>query len=369
MDKENNSRNDIAKSVMAKWIDYNIDERRSLIERVSHAMSIDASAAEKDWWVSTVLYAVFHSSIADYALFKGGTSLSKGWDIISRFSEDVDIALDKNFFLEVKKWGCAKCESNTQIHNLREKSQDFLFSEYKKELAIKLRDMGLDMVQVLNENEMRLEQGMRGNVAHDKDPSVIYVKYPSLYTSDKSYSRPVVKIEISCLSMAVPFEIKRITSLIEQINAGPFGDNVDNDYIHEIRTVSPTRTFLEKVFLLAEEFMKKDEPRVSRMSRHLYDIEKLSHTEYMDKALSDRELYMQIIRHRERFYHLGYVDYDKLLPEVIDFIPPASVIESFRRDYNDMKRSFIYEKGTLDFDQLIEKLISIKQSFRKQAQF
>lgn len=79
---------------MAKWIDYSLDERSALIAKVSQAKNIDGAAAEKDWWVTAVLYSVFHTSIADYSLFKGGTSLSKGWDIISRFSEDIDIALN-----------------------------------------------------------------------------------------------------------------------------------------------------------------------------------------------------------------------------------------------------------------------------------
>lgn len=78
---------------MAKWIDYSVDERGALIAKVAKAKNIDQTAAEKDWWVTAVLYAVFHTSAADYLLFKGGTSLSKGWDIISRFSEDIDMLL------------------------------------------------------------------------------------------------------------------------------------------------------------------------------------------------------------------------------------------------------------------------------------
>lgn len=349
---------------MAKWIDYDVDERMALVSNVSSVKNIDPASAEKDWWVTAVLYAIFHSSIADFALFKGGTSLSKGWNIISRFSEDIDLALDRAYYLNVKEWSCAECTSKTQIHNLREKSQDFLFGEYKKELVTKLDEMGLSDVKVLDEWEMRLEQGLTGEVPHDKDPSVLFVKYPSLFTSQKSYAQPIVKIEISCLSMAEPYEIRRISSLVEQINATKFGSGVDDDFSQYIKTVSPARTFLEKAFLLAEEFMK-DNPRVSRMSRHLYDLEKLSHTGYMSKALADRDLYMQIVRHRERFYHPGYVDYRKILPEVIDFIPPADVIDSFRNDYNLMRGSFIYEKNPLGFDELLEKVSEIRELFRK----
>lgn len=111
---------------MSKWIDFSIDERRAMIQAVSQAKQIDEASAEKDWWVTAVLYAMFHTSISEYLLFKGGTSLSKGWNIINRFSEDIDLALSRDYFLNVKKLSCASCTSNTQIHNLREKGQDFL---------------------------------------------------------------------------------------------------------------------------------------------------------------------------------------------------------------------------------------------------
>ena len=89
-----------------------------MIQAVSQAKQIDEASAEKDWWVTAVLYAIFHTSISEYLLFKGGTSLSKGWNIINRFSEDIDLALGRDYFLNVKKLSCACCTSNTQIHNL-----------------------------------------------------------------------------------------------------------------------------------------------------------------------------------------------------------------------------------------------------------
>ena len=104
---------------MSKWIDFTIDERKAMIQAVSEEKQIDEASAEKDWWVTAVLYAIFHTSIGEYLLFKGGTSLSKGWNIINRFSEDIDLALSRDFFLNVKSLSCANCTSNTQIHHLR----------------------------------------------------------------------------------------------------------------------------------------------------------------------------------------------------------------------------------------------------------
>lgn len=99
---------------MSKWIDFSKDDRLTMIQGVVAAKGIGEAAAEKDWWVTAVLYAVFHTSVGEYLLFKGGTSLSKGYGIISRFSEDIDLALSREYFLKVKGLNCAKCESNTQ---------------------------------------------------------------------------------------------------------------------------------------------------------------------------------------------------------------------------------------------------------------
>lgn len=348
---------------MAKWIDYSIDERKALIAKTAQARNIDEAAAEKDWWVTAVLFAVFHTSIADYTLFKGGTSLSKGWDIISRFSEDIDIALNRSYYEKVKGLTCAGCETSTQIHNLREKHQDFVFGEFKQELSDVMSGLGLRDLRVIDENEKATQEGRTQKVPHDKDPSVLYIFYPSLYSSEKSYARPVVKIEISCLSMAEPFEMKEISSLVQQACSAEFGDDVDNAFCQTIKTVSPARTFLEKAFLLCEEFQKEN-PRTNRMSRHLYDLDKLSHTQYMEKALSDGKLYLDIVRHREKFYHPGYVEYSKELPDKIEFLPPASVIDAFRNDYNEMRGSFIYEDNPPSFDDLLESLARIQEQFR-----
>ena len=130
---------------MSRWIDFSEDERKAMIQVISEEKGIDEASVEKDWWVTMVLYALFHSSISNYLLFKGGTSLSKGWGIINRFSEDIDLALSRDFFLNEKQLSCARCTSNTQIHNLREKAQDFLFGEFKAELNRKFKEWGIDV--------------------------------------------------------------------------------------------------------------------------------------------------------------------------------------------------------------------------------
>ena len=343
---------------MSKWIDFSLEERKAMIQGVVEARQIDEAAAEKDWWVTAVLYALFHTSVSEYLLFKGGTSLSKGWDIINRFSEDIDLALSRDYFLNVKKLSCASCTSNTQIHNLREKGQDFLFGEFKDELSAKLVEMGLE-VTVLTDNDITNENGEPRKVPHDKDPSVLYVQYPSLYNSQAAYAIPTVKVEISVLSMSEPYEMRRISSLIEQAYKD---EDVDSDLVQTIRSVSPARTFLEKAFLLCEEF-QKDEPRTHRMTRHFYDLEKLMQTPYAEMALNDSVLYREIVEHRRKFYHVGYVDYDKELPANIQIVPSEELMSAFETDYNEMKESFIYGQP-VEFGELMKQMRSLQEHFR-----
>ncbi|MDO4510718.1 MAG: nucleotidyl transferase AbiEii/AbiGii toxin family protein [Bacteroidales bacterium] len=344
---------------MSKWIDFSKDERLAMIQAVSEAKQIDEASAEKDWWVTAVLYAIFHTSIGDYLLFKGGTSLSKGWNIINRFSEDIDLALSRDFFLEIKKLPCANCASNTQIHHLREKAQDYIFGDFKEELETVFQRLELP-VSVVTDNEALDENGECCKVPHDKDPSVIFINFPSLYSNNSTYATPTVKIEISVLSMNEPFEKRRISSLVEQIFEGK---DVDSDFVQTIRTVSPSRTFLEKAFLLCEEYQKA-EPRTHRMTRHFYDLEKLMQTPYAESALTDIGLYQKIVEHRRRFYHVGYVDYDKELPQNIQIVPSETLLSNYEADYNEMRKSFIYG-DSLDFFALMKKMAELQGRFRK----
>ena len=346
---------------MSKWIDFSIEERKAMIQGVVSAKNIDEAAAEKDWWVTAILYALFHTRVAEYLLFKGGTSLSKGWNIIDRFSEDIDLALGREFFLNERNLSCARCTSNTQIHNFREKAQDYIFSEFKQDLKEQLSKLGL-VVRVLDENEEADEAGEAIKVAHDKDPSVIFVHYPSLYNSYAPYAKPTVKIEISVLSMDEPYELKRISSLVEKVYKD---EDVDSDIVQTIKTVSPARTFLEKAFLLCEEYQKQD-PRTYRMSRHFYDLEKLSHTNYLEMALNDPNLYYGIVEHRKKFYHVGYVDYDNELPSAITIVPRAELVPKYVADYNDMRSNFIYGES-LEFAELLKFLEILQERFRKVA--
>ena len=303
-----------------------------------------------------VLKALFKLSTAPYMFFKGGTSLSKAWKIIDRFSEDIDLSLHRDFFLHELALPYGQCSNNNQVKFLRKASRDYIVGTLKVNLESALADMGLEAATVEAETERMTSDGPKP-IDHDSDPTVLLVYYPSVLDTAHDYLRPYVKVEISCLGMKEPFETRRIVSLIEETFPGE-----DSNSVSEIRTISPSRTFLEKAFLLNEEFQRKN-PRTTRMSRHLYDLERLMDTQFAEHALSDEALYKEVVEHRRKFYHVGGVNYDRDYPAEISFCPTGELRNRFATDYESMKASMIYGER-LDFDDLMTRLEDLQNRFR-----
>lgn len=333
------------------WQDLNKTDRKAILGSVAKSIGINAIAIEKDWWVTVVLKALFLSKCSPYLHFKGGTSLSKGWDLIDRLSEDADLSISHKFF------GIDKTTKN-QREKLRKQSRQYIIGTLSKELDENLKKLGVKDYSVETVTTVETMKGIK-EIDSDKDPTVLMVNYQSVLDDNLAYIPPRVKVEISCLSMDEPFETKEISSLISK-----YYPDEDKDTISSIPTVLPTRTFLEKAFLLDEEF-QKDKPRSHRMSRHLYDLEKLMDTSFGKEALEDGKLYAAIIDHRLRYYAIKYVDYSHLMPSTITFVPPERVRGDWRLDYSDMRNSFIYDKNSLDFEGLIKRIEELQQRFRK----
>ena len=335
---------------MKLWLDNTLEDRLYMLQKAAKDHpGINQLAIEKDWWVMVTLKALFRTTCADSLIFKGGTSLSKGFQIIERFSEDIDLAISHSFF------GIDKT-SKSQREKLRKMARVFVHDTLSSELDARLQELGVSGYRVENVTHQLDKDGNLKAIDSDKDPTVILLHYDSVVEGSVDYIPPRVKIEISCLSMDEPTEVREIQSYI----ADSFKE--EDETLASIRTVLPSRTFLEKIFLLAEEF-QKDKPRHVRMSRHLYDLERLMDSEYGRKALADRGLYDAIVEHRRTYYALKYIDYDKHDPRAISFVPPASVQELWAADYADMKRYFIYG-DSLSFEQLIERVEELQERVR-----
>ena len=329
---------------MNKWIKVPEKERIDIINKIAITTGLPNEAIEKDWWVTMTLSALFSCECAGHIVFKGGTSLSKAWNLIERFSEDIDISIDRAFF------GFDGELTKKQIKNLRRASCSYIKDKLKNELNNKLQETGISNYFLLIEE----------TEDSSKDPQTIEVHYQSLFASE-SYISDKVMIEIGARSLMEPSENVRLRSII----ADNYPQSDFADAYFSVPVVIPQRTFLEKAFLLHEEFQKPEENiRVDRMSRHLYDLERLMDTDFAQKALKDISLYKSIIDHRSKLTAISGVDYATHAPDRINFVPPASVMEKWRDDYIAMQASMIYGES-LPFVKLIERIKELNERFRR----
>lgn len=325
-------------------------EKIALSQRIAGATGMDERAVEKDWWVVAVLKALSMTQYAHLMSFKGGTSLSKGWNLIGRFSEDIDIAIRRE-----ERFAISGTSSN-QLAKARRKSRHYIVRELPDELTAIIGQMGV--VDFSIEPELTRERdGERIELRADTHPSTIYLNYKSIFPAQSPYILPRVKIEFSCLSMDEPVEEKTMRSYYSE-----FDPKCDEVYV-PFKTVVPTRTFLEKMFLLHEEF-QKERPRSLRMSRHLYDLERLMDTEYGAEAISNKELYNEVVKHRATYNHIDGIDYALHSFDKIDFIPPQSVIDRWKSDYNALSEAHIYDKNKIPFERLMARIDELLKRVR-----
>lgn len=323
---------------MKVFIKLSKKEKLNIFNQVSEKKGLPSYAVEKDWWVTLALNVIFSLSYSKHIVFKGGTSLSKAWNLIERFSEDIDLAIDRKYL------GFEGQLSKTQVKKLRKASCSFIGSEFYKDINDALIKLGVtDYELVVQETK-----------DSDTDPLVIELRYKSL-TETSDYLRPRVLIEVGARSLMEPVENKVIISMVSEVfRELPFAET---EII--IPVVSPKRTFLEKIFLLHEEFQKETKfIRVERMSRHLYDLEKLMDTIYGTDALKDIDLYDIILVHRMNFNTVRGIDYANHSPQLISILPPEETIKDWEKDYKTMQESMFYGT-TLSFRKLMERIAEL----------
>jgi len=301
-------------------------------------------AAEKDWWAVQTLFALFSMDCADALLFIEGTSLSKGWQLLQRFSEDIDLALNREYL------GFEGELNKADIRKLRRISFKYITDEFTPALQKRFSDIGFPEVEIT----------ARATVNHDQDPVIIEVYYPKITEKDTCI-KPGILVEIGCRSMKEPFTLRTVNSLVSEA----FPEMAFSEKPVAIPVVNPERTFLEKIFLLHEEFQRPPEKmRVNYLSRHLYDIEILSKTEFADKALRDRDLFASIVNHRRLYTSISGVDYAKHQPGSIRIIPPEKVYNLWKKDYELMRERMIYGKS-ISFDELMTGIAALQNRINR----
>lgn len=338
-----------------KFIDLSKEDRVDILDRVSSELNIrQLEVIEKDWWVTAVLRAMFGLPYADHLSFKGGTSLSKCWHLIDRFSEDIDVAIDREYL------GFTGTLSKTQISDkLRRTACSFVRETMQHDLAEQLYQNGI--------SKEKFKVNVDITPISTTDPEVININYDSVQSfsidgaDGNQYVLPKVKVEVSGRSMSEPVQEIALDSMIDQVYPkAPFAEPK-----FMVRAVLPERTFLEKVFLLHEEFAKpKDLIRVERMSRHMYDIGQMLKTPIAECAINNADLYRQVVEHRRTFIGLRGFDHDTLYPATLNIVPPVSIAEQWKADYENMRMHMIYGES-VPFDELVGNLKELNDRVKK----
>lgn len=314
------------------WYKLQNSEKQEVLAAVSQSVGLPTFVIEKDWWVVQTLRLITEMDIADQLVFKGGTSLSKAWGLIDRFSEDIDLAINREFF------GLSGDISRTQVDKLKDSSNKYLTTDFINNLremfaGAGFQDVKIDIIDAKDP---------------DDDPIKIEIRFPAVVQYSECV-QPRVLLEIGSRSLMEPSTVRNFRSMI----GGAFPNMAFADSDIEIRCVNPERTFLEKLFLLHEEHQRpRNKMSIQYKSRHLYDIYRMANTPFAEKAIFDKELYASVVAHRERFTKLGDVDYNSHFPPNLNPIPPDDLLPLWRNDFKELSGNMIMGMEVV-FDEVI----------------
>ena len=321
--------------------------RRMLLSQAGDKIGLSAKSIEKDLWVTQVLHALFSLDMSDKLIFKGGTSLSKAWGLIDRFSEDIDLAIDPVFL------GAPDGDpTKKQIKKLRKASSLYIAEELAKKLSGRFAELGL-------EEWLTVEAQPNGEGDNTyPEPRQIYVRYKSLYADDLQYLLPMIVLEVSARSLMEPVAKAVISSL-----ASTFFPLKDLAPV-PVTTAVAGKTMVEKMFLLHELFSVEGHGmKAERKSRHLYDLYRMMDKPFAEDALHDDSLWESIRHHREIYTSVSGMDYTPDVRERIVLVPRADIIDSWKRDYENMRDAMIYgEKPT--WEQLMDAMERLQKRVR-----
>lgn len=292
-----------------------------LFGNASVKSGLSSAVVEKDFWVCLTLDYLFSDSPWRKSLaFKGGTSLSKAFNLIKRFSEDIDLILDWRLlgYGVDEPW---KDRSNTQQDIFNEqanaKSADFLKSEFVPLLKRGLGEItGRDL-------DIRMDVN---------DPNTVVFAYPCMF-SDSSILREI-RIESGSLAAWTPARRRKISPYVASFYPSLFKRSDVSVY-----TVDAERTFWEKATILHREAMRTERQGSTppRYSRHYYDLWCMCSSPVKKSALGQIGLLDAVVKFKRKFYRCNWAKYELAAPASISLLPPECAIGALELDYAHMK--------------------------------
>jgi len=316
-------------------------EREALFRNTSAKMGISEAVIEKDFWVCYMLDYLFHrNACKDNIVFKGGTSLSKAYNLIKRFSEDIDLILD---------WRVLGYEKDEPWQQRSNTKQDAFNKEANGRAETFLRDVFLPSINKDFTEELMIP------VKCEIDPhngQTVLFSYPHSF-SDASILQEI-RLEIGALAAWTPAAEQTITPYTAE-----YYGRVFEQPSTRILTVLPERTFWEKVTILHREAFRAESSTLpGRYSRHYYDLYCMAKSAVKERALADDNLLAQVVAFKDKFYRCPWARYDLARRGTIRLLPPEYNIAKLRNDYDHMRNMIFGDKP--DFDVILDEISALE---------
>lgn len=328
-------------------------DRQALFIETGIKLGLPPFHIEKDFWVCWTLAALFNDkTVGSNLTFRGGTSLSKGWQCIERFSEDIDLAMARNWI--------NKEASSDLMENITPQMMEKRLSKLRKECRVAINEIILPCLhhQVSNvfgevNNTWSLEVE---SLEKARDPFCIYFYYPTVgFHAPANYHRAAVKLELSGRAEGIPIEVRKIQSYVTQ----EFPAFVDDSEL-KVPCVRPERTFWEKASLLHELNTRPEmKPLPARQARHLYDLHRLWHHLEIYRVRGFSNLFETVKKHRQSFFGYKWIDYEQLSLRELMLHPPEDRLAVWKSDYGAMKSMFFGEQPS--FEEISESIQTIQR--------
>ena len=311
---------------MRKVANRNAKELEELFKETSAEDGrFNEAIVEKDFWVCVMLDHLFrHCQYKDSFTFKGGTSLSKAWNVIDRFSEDIDLILDWRVL------GYDKDEPNKPRSSRHQ--QDRFNDEANKKAA---QFVGNELIGVLRD-EFAQWLGREHEFEIDADnPQTILFHYPKIFRGNGL--QQTIRLEIGPLAAWTPAQERSVSPYAAERYPQVFEYGTTL-----VRTVSAERTFWEKATILHKIAHFPEGKRLpARYARHYYDIFCFCRSEFKQKALEQKELLETVAEFKRKFYPSSGAKYEFAKVGTLKLMPPAYIRGELKRDYDAM-REMIY---------------------------
>lgn len=281
--------------------------------------------------------------------FKGGTSLSKGYGLIRRFSEDIDIVFSRTG-LGATHDPMSENLSSSAVKSAREE----ILARTRKRAHGPLLEKLKPVLSTCTVAPLDEEQD---------NSSSICVTYKSVFAADE-YLKPYVEIQCGARSDPEPFTEIPIEAYVQADLAG--GWNLRTKKVSVIR---PERTFLEKLFAIHSEAIRFEEKRTladrNRLSRHYYDVAMLHDKDVARRALEDQELFDAVSRNQRQMWAKPLAVMNKAKPGSFIIMPPAAMRAPLSRDYSEMQRMMFSKPAPPDFRWILDELAKLDDAVNK----